>query len=121
MTARITAIEGIDSLPQSEATQLRVAQQTLELILGSAVRDSDQTVDPDLAVEGILMGLACVMEQAPEFPTRQSLRKGAETYGKMLGQHAQNLRSAFEETGIHPIDALLDRFNLAAGDGQKPN
>ncbi|HUD91789.1 hypothetical protein [Sphingobium sp.] len=121
MTPRIIAIEGIDSLPPSEATQLRIAQQTLELILGSAVRDSDQTVDPDLAVEGILMGLACIMEQAPEFPTRQSLRKGAEAYGKLLGHHAQTLRSAFEETGIHPIDGLLDRFNMSGETGQKAN
>ncbi|GAY24648.1 MULTISPECIES: hypothetical protein [Sphingobium] len=121
MTPRIIPIEGLDTLPREEALRLRVAQQTLELVLGSAVRDSEQTVDPDLAVEGILMGLACIMEQAPEFPTRQSLRKGGEAYGKMLGQQAQNLRSTFEETGMHPIDALLDRFMSVADDGQKPN
>lgn len=117
MTPRIIAIEGVDSLPPGGAPQLRVAQQTLKLILGSAVRNRNQTVDPDLMVEGILMGPACIKEQAPEFLILQTLRKGAETYGKMRGQHAQ----ALEETGIHPIDGLLDRFMSVAGDGQKPD
>lgn len=121
MTPRIIAIEGIDSLPPGAATQLRVAQQTLKLSLGSAVQDSDQTGDPDLAVIGISMGLACIMEQPPELPRGESLRKGTQTYSKMLGHHAQTPRLAFEETGNHPIDGLLDRCKSVADDGQKPD
>lgn len=88
-----------------------MAGQVVQLVVaGSAPGQTAGTVDPDAAIDGLLMGLALILEQAPEFDTNQSMRRGCEQVGKRLHRHAKLLRMTFEQTGIHPIDHVIDRF-----------
>ncbi|MCW1430870.1 hypothetical protein [Novosphingobium sp. JCM 18896] len=63
---------------------------------------------PDAVLEGIIHGLAMVIEQAPQCRTKRGLRDISQGYGKLLVQRAGQSRAAFDETGgihMHEDDA----------------
>lgn len=94
-------------------TSYFVANMVLDAILGASKSGENHTKDPDAAIDGVLMALASVLEQAPEFPTSQSLRLGAESLGKRVHAHARKFRAVYDETGIHPINALAQSQTLS--------
>lgn len=94
-------------------TSYLVANMVLDAILGTSKPGENDTKDPDAAIDGVLMALASVLEQAPEFPTNQSLRLGADSLGKRIHAHARKFREVYEQTGIHPINALARSETLS--------
>lgn len=94
-------------------TSYFVANVVVDAILGAAKSGDNDTKDPDAAIDGILMALASVLEQAPEFPTNQSLRMGADALGKRIHAHARKFREVYERTGVHPINALARSETLS--------
>jgi hypothetical protein len=78
------------------------AAQVIRMVDAGAVPGSDGR-RPDAVMEGIILGLAMVIEQAPQCRTKRKLRQISGGCGRLLVQRAQQFRAAFEQTGVHPI------------------
>lgn len=97
--------------PRDAKLAQAVTATVLQLIVGTAKPgEAQEIVDPDVAIDGVLMALALVLEQAPECKRPRALERQAEVYGRQIAAYASRAREAFDRSGIHPIDALLDRF-----------
>lgn len=111
-----------DSHPQpgllgtEEDIPYAVADHVVKLIITGSLPDGQSTVDPDHAIDGILMALAMIMDQAPECATPRDLRLATENYGKRLHHHAKIFRDYFDKSGVHMIDHVVDRFRRGAAE-----
>jgi hypothetical protein len=87
-----------------------VAYHALHLLIHGAERTGQDVRDVHTSLEGFAMALGLIFEQAPENSTPAALRKSAEQFSKSVGYHAKRFRHQFEQTGVHPIDKIIDRF-----------
>lgn len=102
-----------DDLDQAERVTITIAEHIVKLVVAGAAPDSPGTRDPDAVIDGVLMGLALVMEQAPECATPRALRKQAENMGQRMHHHGKIARGMFEENEVHPITYILEGFGAA--------
>jgi hypothetical protein len=117
-----TADIGTETMAMEDVIPLAVAQQVLNIVVGGSLPGQSQgTVDPDAALDGVLLAIALIMEQAPEFPTDQALREGADQFSRQLAFHAESLRAVYRQTGVHPIDRLIRRFGRPDETAAMPN
>jgi hypothetical protein len=99
------------TLEADELIPLAVARQVLNVVIGGSLPGhARDTIDPDAALDGVLMAVAMMLEQAPEFPTETALRKGADQFAERLAYHATAMRAVYQQSGVHPIDQLINRF-----------
>ncbi|RZK03380.1 MAG: hypothetical protein EOO76_03005 [Novosphingobium sp.] len=94
-------------LGDQEPITMSVADLTVKLIAGGTMPGLTGTRDPDAVIDGILLGTALVMEQAPEHPNAGALRRGAKAFADRLHEHARLARAMFEQTGEHPMLSVL--------------
>lgn len=92
-------------------TTVAVAEIVVKMIASGSTPDSASTRDPDGVIDGLLMGLALVLEQALETKTPSALRKMTERMGKTLLYHAKVAREMFEYSGVHPIASMLESYS----------
>ena len=94
-------------LDDQERITMSVADLTVKLIASGTMPGLMGTRDPDAVIDGILLGMALVMEQAPEHPNAGALRRGAKAFADRLHEHARMARAMFEQNGKHPIARVL--------------
>lgn len=104
---------GEDELEDDERTTFAIADLTVRLIARGGIPGQEGKRDPDAVIDGILLGLALVMEQAPEHPNSAALRRGVKAFGTRLHDHAKMARAMFERNGEHPIGCVLDGYGTA--------
>src|SRR5262245_14747697 len=97
-----------EATPENEIS-VKVAQLVTKIIVNGSL-PGQLGRDPDAAIDGVLMGLALVMEQAPEAATSRDLRQQCEDFGKRLHYHAKLFRGAYEQGGVHPIAHIIEGF-----------
>lgn len=86
------------------------AFNVVRLIAESGTSTGRDLRDVDAAIKGIAIGLAYVFEASAETATPSDLRKQVEAFGKDLMKLTRAARREYEETGVHPIDHIIDRF-----------
>lgn len=102
-------------IDQENEVSFSVAEMVVKMIVNGALPGQDGKVrnDPDAAIDGVLMGLALVLEQAPEAKTPRALRQQTEDFAKRLLHHAKVFRASFEHSGVHPIAHIDKKFGKA--------
>lgn len=83
------------------------AAQVIRMVEAGALPGKDGH-SPDAVLDSIILGLAMVIEQAPQCQAQSALRQTSEAYGKLLVHYARQFREAFKESGVHPIMAVRD-------------
>ena len=101
--------------PENEIS-LKVAELVTKMIIdGSLPGETGPSRDPDAAIDGVLLALALVLEQAPESRTPRALRQQCDAFAKRLHYHASLCRGAFEREGVHPIAHVVEGFGTPPG------